>query len=157
MTMLSGVIANLLIASLLVIYAYYFPASSFALTASLCAFFLYFLTLRSLDPLLDLDGYLALENALDAPKLREAALGRLSRNRKQKNIYFIYYFIYVLLNFILIYILQNQLRPFGIAMWNGGLIYLLLVVGLGVELFIEMNSQRKIRQILAAESNSEEI
>lgn len=164
MTQASGIIATLLIASLLTLFVYFYPTSVFAFLASMCALVLYFLTLRSLDPLLDSDGYQALVNALDAPNLREFSLNGLTqrtsnlninrsvRRYKHRTIYFIYYFFYVLLNFIFIYIIQVQLRAFGLEMlWNNGLIYIALFAGLFIELLIELSHLKKFQQILASE------
>lgn len=162
MTMSSGIFATLFIASLLTFWTYFEADSVFALTASLCALILYFLVLRSLNPLLDLDGYLTLENALDAQRLRESvfagfsqqktvATSKTSQNRKRTNIFFTYYFIYVLLNFAFIFVLQYQLRSFGLMLWTNGLIYVLWLLGLFIEFISEVNYQRKVQQILAAE------
>lgn len=162
MTILSGIIITLFIASLLSLFAYFFAP---ALTASLCSIFLYFLVLRSLDPLIESDGYHILMNILDAPKLRETAFDLLMKNfpqlelknknpviRKQIMIYFSYYLAYILLTFIFITIIQYQLRPYALPfLWNGWMIYLLVAAGLIVEFFIEMNHVKKLNQIFITE------
>lgn len=157
MTMLSGLMATLLLASLLTLFVYFYPSSSLMLTASLCSIILYFLALRSLDPLLDSDGYLAISNALDAHKLRETALAFRSRYesniiRKHNAIYYIYYFIYIVLNFLFIMVIQHQLLPYGLTwLWNGWTIYLILTASLFIEFLVELNYLNQMKKILATE------
>ena len=160
MTSLSGIIATLFIAALLTIYVYFVPQSGFAFTWSMCAMLLYFITLQSLDPLLDSDGYLTLLNALNAHKLRESALmgfkwqqnhlkSKNNISRKQRNGFYIYYFCYIVLNFLAIYTLKSQLTYFGvIPVLNNNLIYIALAAGLILELCIEFNNLKKLNPIL---------
>ncbi len=163
MTSLSGIVATLFVAGLLTLNVYFYQHSTFAFTWSMCALVLYFITLQSLDPLLDSDGYLTLLNALNAHKLRESALmglkgqkshlkGKNDLSRRQRNCFFIYYFCYILLNFLFIFALKSQLTYFGsIPFISNNLIYVLLAAGLLTELLIELKNLKKLNQILAAE------
>ena len=129
----------------------------------MCALLLYFITLQSLDPLLDSDGYLTLLNALNAHKLRESALmglkwqkiqfkGKYDLSRKQSNGFFIYYFFYILLNFAFIYVLKSQLKFFGmIPFLNNDMIYVALAVGLFFELMLEINNLKKLNTIMTVQ------
>lgn len=160
MTSLAGIIATLLVASLLSLYVYFYPDSTFAFTWSMCALLLYFITLQSFDPLLDSDGYITLQNALNTHKLRESALmgmewrqhnlnikNKDDYGRKQRNAYFIYYFCYVLAYFLLFYLIQDKLKHFVVIPFiNGYWMYVLLAIGLLLELMIELNNLKKINQ-----------
>lgn len=78
---LAGVLANLLLAGLMAWYATYTTEAATAVFAFLAALFIYLQTLRSLDPLLNSDGYEMLCNITDSPHLRSIALKWLLREK----------------------------------------------------------------------------
>lgn len=79
---LSGILCNLVLSSLFFCYAYYASSPHTMLVIWLCALMIFLKTIRSLNPMLDSDGYELLCNTLDCPRLRERALGFLFRATK---------------------------------------------------------------------------
>ncbi|OGT53939.1 MAG: hypothetical protein A3E84_00395 [Gammaproteobacteria bacterium RIFCSPHIGHO2_12_FULL_42_13] len=76
-----GTFIDLMIAGLFSLYAFYTTDGYNALFAWLVALYLYLQFLRSLDPMLDLDGYRILMGLFDVPDLRESAINKLTELR----------------------------------------------------------------------------
>lgn len=110
-----GIFSNLVIASLLALYASYVGNTNSMIFSWLCALFIYFQTLRSLDPMLDLDGYELLCLIMDCPQLRDLSIKWLlrksdpSKHHRQEVFFWIYTLVYLLIILSVIQLILNQL------------------------------------------------
>lgn len=103
---LSGLISDLLLASLASILSMYTQSFLFFW---LFSFYLYAHILRQLNPLLDLEGYNILSDALDSMNLRKRALLSLEKISSIKGKKIIAFLFYYLLYFILVLMLLDSL------------------------------------------------
>lgn len=156
---LSGIGTDCLLAALLSCYAYYYADTFSGIFFFFCALIIYLQILRSLDPMLDLEGYQLITHALDAIKLREMSLnwlfqgvpGLFSNSLTLKNkrpifIYILYCLLYLSLLLILASYIHALLSPY--LMWSRAFFCLLFVSGFLFEMLIDLYYQVKIDRLL---------
>ncbi|MBA2655820.1 MAG: cyclic nucleotide-binding domain-containing protein [Tatlockia sp.] len=76
---ITTILANLLVAGLLSLWAYYTQAQNSFVLYWICALLVYLQTLRLLNPLMNFEGYTLLVNIFDIPQLRQLALSSSKR------------------------------------------------------------------------------
>ena len=164
-TILAGMGADFLMASLLTCYSFFYPDSSIALFTSLCAIYIYLAILRSLDPLQDLEGYQLITNLLDSPKLREISIKWFFQKIPGLNtkpiilklkqpiyLYYLYCLLFILFNLLMVaWIIHLLPADFLFHTWQRAMIYLFIMAGFFLEWILEINYQIKVTRILASE------
>jgi hypothetical protein len=105
------ILANFLAAGLLALLAYHSSGGK-QLVFWLTALILYFLTLRALNPMQNMVGYVLLANGLNRPNLHQIALGNFNVAFSKLNflpslLFWITYGIFVLFNLAVIYWFLN--------------------------------------------------
>ena len=138
---ISGILANLLLATLFSFYAYYTDSTFLMIFSCLCALFIYFQTLRSLNPMVDGDGYEFICFYLDNPDTRDIALKQLvkknnaDKGHKRVRFFWTYSLIYLAL---LLFVVQVVLSQLLIGQTTLYAYKNMVLIGLGIIFFIEI-------------------
>jgi CRP-like cAMP-binding protein len=147
---LSGILSNIVLAALFSSYAYYTSDPHTMLMSWLCALVIFLKTIRTLNPMLDLDGYELLCNVLDCPRLREHSLGLLSKKsdniktHKLELIFWSYTLVYLLsILAIVVLIFNSFIENQPIFSPINGLICVVFPLAFFLEIFLEIKNQQQ--------------
>lgn len=154
---LSGIVSNALIASLLSICAWYTNNSHTMVFFWLSALFMYLQTLRSLNPMLDLDGYDLICFAFNCPQLRKISIDLVLHKNKQSEHFWhgLFFWIYSL-GYLFLISSFTVLILNGLLLHQNGYPYFrsLIIASLIILFFIEIilaiknNKQTNLSQIV---------
>lgn len=151
---LSGIMTNAVLASLLSCFAFYTSNTYIMVFTWLCALFIYLQTIRTLNPILDLDGYELLCHMLDCPHLRELSMNWMlskkhsTRNHNLEIIFWgsaLFYLLMVLSVTIWIVdaLFVNQHALYSV----NGFILAVLILLFFVEIIIEIKNQKQLNSL----------
>ncbi|MFI4962529.1 MAG: PqqD family peptide modification chaperone [Legionellales bacterium] len=150
---LSGMLSNAVIASLLSLYAYYNANPDSQVFTWLCALIIYFQSIRSLNPMLDLDGYELLTLLLDRPQIRELSMQWILRKPKASKHHWqeLVYWGYTLLYLVLIVVVTGLLLSVFLNSYSAIAIYIRpVLIGVAcifiMEIVLEIQNQMRTSQ-----------